>query len=453
MKIVIAGVGEAGTELIRRLANDGCDITVIDSDPEQLEWVTDKFNVNGVNGSAASRQTLLSAGVDSADIFVALTPWDETNLLSCMQAKSAGALRTAARLQLSDLAAETDAIKKEYDIDCIVCPRVDLAEEIYRNIGLPGYIKHEGLFGNEVMIIDLSVLRGSPLAGMKLSAVRSEICKDMLVGTVTRDGKITIPDGSFVLQVGDGLTITASAETLEETLQSLGVYRAKTDRIVMVGCGISGEYLAKRLVDEGRQLTILESSLERCRMLMEKFPTVHVAYSEGEITSVLDEEHIDKAGALISLTDSDETNLVISMYAWSKQIPSVITRVDRLSHVRLLHKVNIDITASPTELTIRKLLHFIRNGGNTASQDGMCYFVADGRAEVTEFTVKPDTQLVGVPLSDKTFRLKKGVIISGIIRDGKLKIPGGSSRLEAGDRVVVTSAAERRIRTLEDIFA
>ena len=438
MKIVIAGIGEAGTELIRRLAGDDYDITVIDSDPAKLEAITDEFNVNGVNGSAASRQTLLQAGIESADIFVALTPSDETNLLSCMQAKSAGARRTAARLQLSDLASETDEIKKEYDIDGIVCPRVDLAEEIYRNIGLPGFIKHEGLFGNEVMVIDLSVLRGSPLAGMKLSAVRSEICKDMLVGTVTRDGKVTIPDGSFVLQVGDNLTITASSETLEDTLGALGVNRAKSDRIVMVGCGISGEYLVQRLVTEGRQVTILESSLERCRALMERFPTVNVSYSNGEITSVLDEEHIDRAGTLISLTDSDETNLVISMYAWSKQIPSVITRVDKLSHVRLLHKVNIDITASPTELTARRLLHFIRNGGNTGTRDGMCYFVADGRAEVTEFEVRPDTKNVGVAFMDPAFRLKKGVIVSGIIRDGKLKIPGGRSRLEAGDRVVVT---------------
>ncbi|MBO7403092.1 MAG: NAD-binding protein, partial [Lachnospiraceae bacterium] len=128
MKIVIAGIGEAGTELIRRLAGDDYDITVIDSDPAKLEAITDEFNVNGVNGSAASRQTLLQAGIESADIFVALTPSDETNLLSCMQAKSAGARRTAARLQLSDLAAETDEIKKEYDIDGIVCTMVDLAE-------------------------------------------------------------------------------------------------------------------------------------------------------------------------------------------------------------------------------------------------------------------------------------------------------------------------------------
>jgi trk system potassium uptake protein TrkA len=357
-----------------------------------------------------------------------------------------------------------------------VRPRIDIAEEIYRNMGLPGFVKLEGLFGNTVMLIDVCVMRDSCLKGRTLAYVRANIRKDMLISTVIRDDKLFIPDGNFTLEEGDILTVCASQGALESTLETLGISRNRDDSVMLVGCGIIGEYLTEMLLKDGKRLTILENDIARCRHLMERFPGVNVVYSEGEITEVLEEEGLSRTGTLISLTDSDETNLVISMFAWSKKVPSVITRVDKQSHVRLLHKVNIDITASPTELSLQRLLHYIRNrenrktlrdvlgkslklskpaakenAGALSTYHGF-YRVAEGRAEVMEFGAGRDFKALDIPLREKSFHLKKGILISGIIRAGELIIPTGDTSVKECDRVLVTAPVEKGIRMLNDIL-
>ena len=451
MKIIIAGLGEAGNTLVKELARESHDITVIDRDSELVDSITDAYSVNGVVGSGASKETLLRAGVEGADIFIALTHIDEVNLLSCMQAKNCGASKTVSRLQMTDLAADVEQLKKEYNIDYIVRPHIDIVEEIMRNLGLPGFVKLEGLFGNIATLIDMSIMRDSCLKDQSLAFIRSNICSDILISTVIREDKLFIPDGNFVLKEGDFITISASNDNLEKTLATLGISRTRSEKVMLVGCGVIGEYLTKELIAGGRPLTIIENNMNRCRTLMDAFPTAKVVYADDEITEVLEEEGLSKTGTLISLTGSDETNLVISMFAWSKRVPSVITKVDKLSHVRLLHRVNIDITASPTELSVLRLLHFIRNTANQRGMNGF-YRVADGKAEVMEFTAGSDFKALDIPFADKNFKLKKGILISGIIRDGSLMIPSGRSCIKKGDRVMITAPVEKGIRTLNDIF-
>ncbi|MCR4807464.1 MAG: NAD-binding protein [Lachnospiraceae bacterium] len=279
MKIIIVGLGQTGTTLISALSRSKYDITVVDKDKARVERITDKYNVNGVTGSGASKGTLMAAGADTADVIVALTPVDEINLLSCMQAKALGTRRGGARLLLPDFVHEAESLKKQYNIDYFVKPKLDIAEEIYKNIGLNG----------------------------------------------------------------------------------AGAGRKEVKRIVIVGGGITGGYLMDMLSGDRKRVTILENDTSRCRELMEKYPSARVAYSGGEIIDVLEEENVSEADCLISLTDNDETNLVISMYAWSLNIPSIITRVDNPGHVKLLHKVSMDITVSTTELSALKMIRFIES--------------------------------------------------------------------------------------------
>ncbi|MCR5735820.1 MAG: NAD-binding protein [Lachnospiraceae bacterium] len=158
---------------------------------------------------------------------------------------------------------------------------------------------------------------------------------------------------------GIDLFVKPKADLADEVFLNIG---KSSNNIVLVGGGITGGYLAKKLISSGRKLTILDDDITRCRELMEQFPTANVAYAAGDITEVLEEENVEKSDAVVSLTDNDETNLVISMYAWSVGVSSIITRVDRQAHVKLLHKVNIDITVSPTELAVNKIVTFINSG-------------------------------------------------------------------------------------------
>ena len=303
---------------------------------------------------------MLKAGADTADALIALTHIDEINLLSCMQAKSLGTRRTAARLLLPDFVHEADALKKEYNIDYFVKPKLDIAEEIFRNIGLPGFVKMEGFFGNEVQMINMTVTQDSPLKDKNLIQIKQSLNLDMLVCTVLRDDKLYVPDGEFVIRKDDMLGIVAAKADIPKTLNMLNASVNSAKNITVVGGGITAEYLLEQLIKSKKNVTVLENNISRCRELMERFPSINVSYSEGDITDVLEEENVDKSDALISLTDNDEANLVVSMFAWSQNVPSIITRVDKPGHVKLLHKVNMDITVSPTELAVLKMLRFVR---------------------------------------------------------------------------------------------
>ncbi|MCR5595913.1 MAG: NAD-binding protein [Lachnospiraceae bacterium] len=359
MKIVVVGLGETGRALIKLLDGSGHDITVIDRDKNLVDQITDKYTVNGVCGSGASADTLLKAGADTADVIVALTHTDEINLLSCMQAKAVGTKKSAARILMPDLMLEEGSIKKTYNIDYIVSPKKELAEEIYRNIGFPGCVKLENYPDADIFVIDTNAIEGSPLIGRSIGDILNEHNGNIIIGPITRSKKKVLPKESVVIQENDGLYIAVRKDYLSNALKSFGISRKKASNIVIVGGGISAGYLAGMLTSDKKKLTIIDDDLERCSELMERFPQAKVAYAQGDITEVLEEEQVEKADAIVSLTDIDETNLVISMFAWSKGISSIITRVDKQVHVKLLHKVNIDITVSPTELSVFMLMRYI----------------------------------------------------------------------------------------------
>ena len=223
MKIIIVGLGSAGCSLVKALSASDYDVTVIDKEKKLVDEVTDEFNVNGIVGSGASAETLLKAGADTADALVALTHIDEINLLSCMQAKTIGTRRTAARLLLPDFVHEADSLKKQYNIDYFVKPKSDIAEEIFRNIGLPGFVKMEGFFGNEVQMIDLSVMPDSPLCDKSLIEIKQALNLNMLVSTVIREEELFVPDGTFVIKQGDQIGIVAAKADIPEILCKLGI--------------------------------------------------------------------------------------------------------------------------------------------------------------------------------------------------------------------------------------
>ena len=365
MKIIVVGLGEAGQALISLLDGAGHDITVIDKNRACVDEMTDRFCVNGIVGSGASEETLLKAGADTADVLIALTHTDEINLISCMQAKAVGTRLCAARLLLPDLVKEEEEIRRKYGIDFIVKPKVDIAGEIHRNIGLPGYVKLERCVGTELYVIDLNAVGGSPRIGRTVAGIREELTADAKISVVVRGRKSLTPDDKLEIRDGDTLYIVVSQEKLDKVLKALQIRRDKTRDVVIVGGHTTSVYLIERLLADRMSITVLDDDIERCRSLMDRFPTINVAYAEGDITEVLEEEKVEKADALVSLTDDDDTNLVISMFAWSKGIYSVITRVDKQVHVKLLHKVNIDITVSPTEYSVFGLIRFI----TTAAQE------------------------------------------------------------------------------------
>ncbi|MCR5501549.1 MAG: Trk system potassium transporter TrkA [Lachnospiraceae bacterium] len=455
MKIIIVGAGRTGCSLIGALSKKNYDITVIDRHRDLVESVTDRYSVSGIAGSGASKETLLKAGADTADILIALTPVDEINILSCLRGKALGVVKTVARIFQPDFASEKKALHEEQGIDYIISPKSDMAKEAAENIGFPGIVKPEGLFGEQIRMVSLTVLPDSPLRDKNLIEIRKDIDKEILIATVLRDGKLYVPDGQFRIAEGDIIGIAAEKSRIARSLQRIGVMKHPARKIMITGGGVTAQYLVGMLLEDKKSVTVIESDLERCRELMEKFPSAKISYGDGQMSEILEEEGISSCDALVSLTDRDETNLVTSMYAWSRNVPSILTRIDEPGHLNLLHRVNLDITLSPSEISVNKLIRFVGNAeaGDAPNEIEKYCTVADNMAEVLQFTVGGDFLKPDMPFKDPAFALKKNVIIASVIRDQKVILPDGNSSLKKGDRVIVVSEKKHHIERLNGIFA
>ncbi len=455
MKIIIVGAGRTGKALIKALAARNNEITVVEKQQSILDDVTDRYNVSGVLGSGASKETLRKAGAETADILIALTPIDEVNLLSCMQAKSVGTLKTAARVFQPEFGRDRRSLEEEQNIDYIYNPKYDMAEEAANSIGLPGVVKPEGIFADQMQMVSLTVMQGSVIEGKNLIEIKQGLKSDVLICTVLRDGKLIIPDGHFTVMADDILGVVASRTEMIDVLRKFGIAKTGVKRVMIVGGNVTSGYLTEILLKQKKDITIIESNLEKCRRLMEKYPSVNVSYGNGELADILEAEHIGSMDAVVSLTDSDEKNMVTSMYAWSRNVPSILTSVNAPEHLTLLHRVNLDITLSASEISVNKLIRFMMNCEVGAEENEIEKYsiVADNRAEVLQFSASENFKRVNVPFFESAFKLKKNILIASIVRDGKLIIPDGKSYIQAGDRVIVIADIKQKIKRLNDILA
>lgn len=454
MKIIIVGAGGAGELLIDTLSKEGHDIVLIEKSADIIKEITDEYNVTGVVGSGASMGTLEKAGAATADMLIALTSVDEVNLLSCLQAKNLGTRKTVARLLLQDLSSERAKLKEQYSIDFIVCPKYDVARLVAQNAGLPGNVKMEGFFEDELQILSVYIDNCSELTGKTLRDIKKSD-SDFLVAAVLRKGKLTIPDGNYTCQDGDNIFLVADTRKLDKSFKEVGVHKSDGKKVLIVGGGIAAEYLIDMLLEEKKHIEILENNPDTCRNLMERFPNVNVCLGDGESIDVLEEENASKMDTVISFTNKDETNLVVSLFAWAKGVPSIITRVDSPEHAKLLHKVNMDITVSTAEVTVNKIMRFIRNYemGDAQNEIHRFYSICDGLAEIMEFSATADCKNLGVEFKEPSFKLKKDTLIAAILRDTKVIIPNGFSSLQKGDKVIIVSSKKNHLLSLNDVFA
>lgn len=455
MKIIIVGAGRTGSSLIRALSEKNYDITVIDKQKSVVDAVTDQYNVSGVVGSGAAQETLLKAGADTADILIALTSVDEINILCCVQAKSVGTVRTAARVFQPDFTAESKTLKKEQSIDYIFNPKYDMADEAARSIGLPGIVRPERLFVSQMQMVTVTVLPESPLNGKTLSEIRQEIDRDLLVASVLREDRVHIPDGTFRIMAGDSISIVAKKGAVIHILQKIGIVKNPVRKVMIVGGGVTAGYLIDMLLKEKKSITVIEADLERCRELMERYPSVTVSCAVGEMDDILESENIASMDAVISLTNSDETNLVTSMYAWARNVPSILTRIETVGHLSLLCRVNLDITLSAPEISVHKLNRFIHNYevSHEPNEIEKYCFVCGNEAELMQFTAGDSFRMPDIPFGDSIFRFRKNVAVVFIIRGDEMIIPNETACIRKGDRVIVAAEKKNRIESLNDILA
>lgn len=453
MKIVIVGDGKVGYNIAKQLLAEGHDIVVIDNNPDVLEESLQKLDVLVVNGNGVTLKTQEEAGVANSDLLIAATSADEINLLCCILAKKLGCEHTISRLSNPEYVESIQYMRSDFGLSMTVNPELTAAREIFRILQFPSFLKRDSFAKGRVEIVELKLSQDSVLVGKKLEKL-SEVLRGVkvLVCAVDRGGEVCIPDGSFELKANDKITVTAPRNELVKLIKALKIGNQKIKNVLIIGGSKIAVYLSDELIKSGVNVKIIEQNLEKCRTLSERLPNAVIINGDGTLQDTLVTEGIEDTDAVVSLTNIDEENLIISMYADSCNVPKTVTKINRTEYIKLFKDKDIGSIICPKMLASYEIIRYVRAMGNTTGGSvKTLYRIVDEKVEALEFAVTDSTRYVGEPL--KKVNLKNNILLACITRMGKAIIPSGNDYMMAGDTVVVVTTAEGKYKDINDIFA
>lgn len=452
MKIIIVGCGKIGKSLISNLVIEGHEVVVIDKDEKKVAEAVNIYDVIGVCGIGTDSVILTEAGVEKADIFIAVTGSDEMNMLSCYIAKTLGAENTVARIR--DRAYNENSLgflQQKLNLSMSINPERFAAQDIYNVLKVPGAAHIETFSTRNFEIIELPLKEDSALNNVKVMDLRKEIKAKFLICAVQRGEEVYIPDGNFVLQSGDKIALTAAPTEILKLLRSLKITRKQARNVMILGGSRTAYYLAKMLLSSGNSVTIIDKNPERCQELDEALPGATIILGDGAQQEILLEEGLKNMDAFVSLTGMDEENILLSYYAASQNVPKVITKINRSEFVTVANRMGLDTIISPRRTISDVIVRYARALQNTVGNNvDKLYKIMDGNAEALLFNVNSDFEYIDIPLKDISF--KKNILIAGILRNRKAIVPTGNDVITAGDKVVVIST-DHILYDLADIIA
>lgn len=441
MDIIITGLGSVGSTLVKELTEEGHSVVVIDRDATKVENAVNNFDVKGVVGNGASNDVLEEAGVASADLFIAATTRDEMNILCCIIAKKHGVKKTIARTSQAvyeDLFSDDS----ELGLNMMVNPQQEAAHEISRMLRFPSAIKVDQFSEGKVELIEFRVDANSKLVGLALKNIREKFKSKVLICAAQRDDKPIIPDGNFVIQAEDRLFLTATTKDISAFFKELGWNKASKD-VIIVGGSTTARYLCKEIAKAGISIKLIEQNEARARFLGEELAHTEVIHGDGTNQELLLDEGIDSADAFVALGNIDEQNIIMSMFANSRNVPKVITKIDQLSYHDILQKSGIYSVVSTKTSAADQIVRFVRLLGNKkGSGVKRLFHIIDNTTEILEFEAEKNFHRFDVPLQDLRINLKDDLLIAGIIRDEELITPTGQDVIKEGDSVIVVTLEE-----------
>lgn len=438
MRIIVIGVGKVGITLTERLSQEEHDVIVIDKDDEVIRHCEDNLDVMCVKGNGANAKTLLEAGVDRADIVIAATASDETNMLCCLISKRLGAKYTISRIRDPEFNESQMLLQQELGIDMAVNPERATASEIGRLLRYPFAGSIETFARGQVEMVDFRVQPEDPFVNIPLKdlSVKCSTLPRVLYSMIERDGRVMIPDGNFVILPNDRVFVSGDPLTITSYFRTLGKNNTKIRSIMVLGGGRITYYLAKLVIPMGIHMTIFEIKPEKARLLSEQLPKADVILGDGTDQDLLEEQGLSQMDAFISLCDRDEENLMTGMYASQQGVKRIIAKNSRSAYADLLSKIGLDAIVSPKTITCATILRYVRARANsTGTGIEKLYRLLNGEAEAIEFVAREGDDYIGIPLKDLI--TAPGALISVIVHQNKIIVPFGMDRIEVGDRVVV----------------
>ena len=450
MRIVVIGDGKVGRATVEHASQEGHEIIIIDKDAEVVEELIDQYDVIGICGNGVSYEIQKSANVDKADLVVAATSSDETNMLACLVAKNLGAKATIARVRSYEYNNQIDEIKRDLGITMTINPEKEAALEIMKIINFPEAIRVDTFAKGNVDLVELYIPENSPLIGQSLYNIHQQYQVKVLVCAVQRNEEVFIPTGSFKFQAKDKVHITASKNNIKLFLHKLHLIESKIKSVMIVGGGKVALYLGKELLKNKYEVKIIEKDYNRCEELSQLLPNATIIYGDGSDQRVLTEEGMHECDAVVCLTGMDEENIIISMYASKQNIHKIITKVNKNSLVGLMEALSMVSIISPKEITASRIISYIRATNNSRGSNVITlYKLVNNRVEALEFKANEKSKILDICLKD--LQLKDKILIAGIIRNGEVIIPSGNDMIKLNDSVIVVTT-NQYLDDLDDIL-
>lgn len=452
MNILIAGCGKIGITILADMVKEGHNVTIMDTNQSVLTSLTDIYDIMSLCGNGVNCEMLYEAGIENIDVFVATTGSDETNMLACFLAKRMGAKHTIARVRNPEYTERNMKFMKQHlDISIILNPEHLAAGDLFDILKLPSAIKVEQFSRRNFQLIELKLKEKSLLDGMNLMEVRAKYPSEYLICAVQRDDNIYIPNGKFVLHSGDKIGIIGKDNEIQKLFGSLGLLKKQAKKVMIIGGSRTAINLAQRLLSIGINVKIIDKDEKKCLELCERLPKAEIIHGDGSQQELLLEEGLLNQDAFVTLTGIDEENILLSYFATSQNVSTVLSKVnsDQLSF--LAEKLGLEQIVSPRKATTDIIIRYVRALQNSiGSNIETLYQLMDDKVEALEFIVNSESKLLGIPL--KNLSLRKNTLIAGIVRNRKTIIPGGNDAIFHGDRVIVITA-DRRLQNLEEILA
>lgn len=438
MQIIVVGCGKVGRSIVAQLSKEDNNVTVIDTNAQIIRNISTNYDVMGIVGNGSSFTILDQADLAHTDMIIAVTERDEVNLLTCVIAKlNNNKIHTVARVRSPQYAGELAKLQKGLDLTMTINPEMEAAKEISRLLNFPSAIEIFSFARNRIDLLRFRVPPISVLVGRSLKAI-SDLTTNLLVCIIERNSNIMVPNGDTVIQQGDVLTIIAMPRDAQSFFKKIGVRTNKCRNVMIVGGGQLSFYLSKLLLNNHANVTIVERDMERCEELVNALPGVTVDCGDGTEKELLEEEHLENMDGFVACTGLDEVNTILSLYAMKHVGRKVVTKVNHVDFGDVIEGLQLDSIVNPKELTAQKIVHYVRAAGNSLESNvETLYKLMNGRVEALEFLLEKKSSIIGVKLAD--LNLKPNVLIAGIVRDGRLIIPGGQDAFQVGDTVIVVT--------------
>lgn len=450
MKIIIVGCGKIGTTLAEQLSSEHHDLVVIDTNPQKIQQLSESIDVMGIVDNGASINVLSDAGIEDAHLLIAVTGSDELNLLCCVIAKKVSKCHTIARVRNPLYNKERNFIRKSLGITMIINPELASAIEISRLLRFPSAIELDTFAKGRVELLKFKLLPEFRLSGMSVMEIVDKLRCNVLICGVERGEEVFIPSGNFILQDNDLISIMASPKNSASFFKKVGIHTHQVKNALIVGGGTLGYYLAALLIDLKIKVRIVENNQERCQQLSELLPEATVICGDGTDKKLLLQEGLTQTESFITLTNMDEENIFLSLFAKKNSKAKLITKVNRIAFDDIIDGLDIGSVIYPKYITADYILQYVRAMENSLSSNvETLYHILDNQAEALEFSVKEASSVTDIPLSQ--LNLKENLLIACINRNGSIQIPRGQDTIQVGDTVIIVTSV-KGFRDLKDIL-